>query len=83
MKTVSKSRLKSEMLGIFRDLEKNGGELVVTDRGIPVLKIIPFRGGKRSADEIFASHRGKVRYSGDIMEPLTDSWNSIPDDLPR
>jgi antitoxin (DNA-binding transcriptional repressor) of toxin-antitoxin stability system len=79
MRTISKSRLKAGMLGIFRDIERSGEALVVTDHGQPVLKIVPLKPRKARIDQVFAGHRGKVIYRGDIMEPLTDEW----DDLPR
>ena len=36
---ISKNKLKARMLEIFRELEASGEELIVTDRGKPVLKI--------------------------------------------
>ena len=39
MKRVSKSKLKPNLLKILRDIEKNGDEVIITDRGKPVLKI--------------------------------------------
>ena len=41
MKTISKSRLKAQMLQVFRDIESGGDSLYVTDHGKPVLKIEP------------------------------------------
>jgi prevent-host-death family protein len=43
MKTVSKSQLKARALEYFREVERAGEELVLTDRGKPVLKIVPYR----------------------------------------
>ena len=43
MKKISKSKLKPIMLKIFRNIEKTGEEVIVTDHGRPVLKIIPYR----------------------------------------
>ncbi|MDZ7841258.1 MAG: type II toxin-antitoxin system Phd/YefM family antitoxin [Gammaproteobacteria bacterium] len=40
---VSKSRFKARALEYFRRLEAEDGELIVTDRGKPVLKITRYR----------------------------------------
>ena len=41
--TVSKSRFKAHALALFRQVESTGQELIITDRGRPVLKIVPYR----------------------------------------
>ena len=37
--TVSKSRFKARALHYFREVERTGEDLVITDRGTPVLKL--------------------------------------------
>ena len=73
MITLSKSVLKSKMLEYFRNAEKTGEEIVVTDHRKPVLRIIPIRGGK-SYREIFAPFQGKARYMSSVTEPETAEW---------
>jgi antitoxin (DNA-binding transcriptional repressor) of toxin-antitoxin stability system len=41
--TVSKSRFKARALAYFREVELSGRELVITDRGRPVLRLIAYR----------------------------------------
>ena len=41
MTSISKSKLKANMLRIFRDIEESGEELIVTDHNRPVLRIQP------------------------------------------
>ncbi len=43
MKTVSEKILKSRMTELFREVETTGEELVVTDNGEMVLKIVSYR----------------------------------------
>jgi antitoxin (DNA-binding transcriptional repressor) of toxin-antitoxin stability system len=71
--TISKSKLKSQMLEIFRDLEKGGGEVVVTDRGRPVLRITPFR-EQRSVADIFADVQGSLVFHEDPDAPVEAEW---------
>ena len=39
---VSKSKFKPHALQYFREVEQTGRALVITDRGKPVLKILPY-----------------------------------------
>ena len=41
MITISKSKLKAQMLQIFRKIQKSGEEVIVTDHHRPVLRIQP------------------------------------------
>jgi antitoxin (DNA-binding transcriptional repressor) of toxin-antitoxin stability system len=74
--SISKSKLKAKMLEIFRDLEVDGGELVVTDHGKPVLRIIPFE-QKSSVTDLFKSIQCQVIYLEDIDTPTSDEWTEI------
>lgn len=73
MVVVSKGVLKAKMLEYFRRVEETGEELVVTDSGVPVLRVLPIR-QRRSAAEVFADVRGKVRYHADVLAPTIDEW---------
>ena len=41
--TVSKSQFKARALQFFRQVERTRQPLVITDRGTPVLKLVPYR----------------------------------------
>lgn len=73
MERVSKSALKAKMLEYFRRVEESGEELIVTDNNVPVLRIVPLR-KRRSAAELFADVRGRVRYHEDPLAPTSDEW---------
>ncbi len=77
METVSKSHLKAHMLAIFRRLEREGDTLVVTDRGRPVLKIVPVQSSER-VEEVFADVRGRVALPDDaeLEAPIVDVWDA-------
>ena len=74
--TISKSKLKANMLRIFRELEKNGEELIVTDRGKPTLIIRPIV-EKKSVDEVFADLRGKAIVYEDLDTPTMEDWEAL------
>ena len=72
--TVSKSKLKTHMLRIFREVEQSGDDLVVTDHGKPVLLITPLR-SQQQVETVFADLEGHVGYPEDINSPTTDEWS--------
>ncbi len=74
---MTKSRLKAEMLGVFREIEQTGRELVVTDRGKPVLKVIPLVPRKAGVDKIFKNFRGKVVYRGNVLKSTQSEWKKV------
>lgn len=75
MLTVSKSVLKSKMLGLFRQIQSTGEEIVVTDHNKPVLKITPIQ-NKQNVSDVFADIRGKVTYKHG-HDDTTEEWGDL------
>lgn len=76
MQSISKSKLKANMLRIFRELEDSGEELIVTDRGRPVLRIQPAT-RKKTVEEVFGTIRGGVIYHENINLPTVEEWTDV------
>jgi antitoxin (DNA-binding transcriptional repressor) of toxin-antitoxin stability system len=74
-RTVSKSHLKANMLKIFRELEVNNEELIVTDNNTPVLLITPIK-KTESVDALFGDLRGQVIYHEAIDIPSLEEWET-------
>ena len=73
--TVSKSGFKSHALEYFRQVEKTRRALIITDRGKPVLKVVPF---SEDPEEIFKELRGSVVKYKDPTKPVGESdWESL------
>ena len=73
--TVSKSKFKPKALEYFRRVEETGEEIVITDNGRPVLKIVPFRDAKSDPR---AALRGSVlRYVRPTGPVGTDEWETL------
>ena len=70
---VSKSKLKAKMLSVFRQIERTGEEVIVTDHGKPTLRIARLPQGE-SVDSLFGKHRHAVMYKEDIRKPTTEEW---------
>ena len=73
MPSISKSKLKANMLRIFREIEESGEEWIVTDHNRPVLRIQPIE-QKKTVEEVFGAIQGKVVYREDINTPTIDEW---------
>jgi len=75
MKRISKSKLKPAMLEVFREIENSGADMVVTDRGKPVLLISPY---SEDADAVLNSLRGTVLRYTDPTGPVgSDDWDML------
>lgn len=72
---VSKSAFKPKALAYFRSVQQTGEELIITDHGKPVLKVIPF---VEDIDAALASLRGSVVSYVDPTEPVAEGdWDAL------
>ncbi len=73
--TVSKSRFKSRALEYFRQVENSRKPLIITDRGKPVLKVVPF---SEDPEEILKELRNSVLRYKDPAKPVGESdWEAL------
>jgi len=72
---VSKSQFKPRALEYFRAVQEKGVELIITDRGRPVAKIIPYF---ENPDQALNRLRNTVRKYEDPTEPVgLDEWEAL------
>ena len=72
---ISKSKFKPRVLEYFRQVEKTRKALVITDRGRPVLKILPYAEDPAAA---LKELRGSVLKYDRPTEPVgMDDWESL------
>ncbi len=72
---ISKSKFKPNALKYFREVEKTGKPIIITDRGKPVLKIIPFSDDPESA--LKALRNSVIEYE-DPLEPVgLEDWEAL------
>lgn len=72
---VSKSQFKPRSLEYFRQVEQSKEELVITDRGRPVVKIVPY--AEDAADRLAALRGSVIRYE-DPTEPIEPgAWEAL------
>ena len=73
-RTVSKSRFKAQALEHFRTVERTGQPLIITDRGTPVLKLVPYREDPGAA--LRALRGTVVRYEAPTEPVGEEDWES-------
>ena len=72
---VSKLRFKSRSLEYFRKIETSGEEVIITDHGKPVLKIVPY---SVDPEEALRALRGSVRKYESPSEPVgSEDWDAL------
>jgi prevent-host-death family protein len=65
--TISKSEFKPKALHYFRLVQKSGTEIIISDHGKPVAKIIPY---SDNSEDILKSLRNSVKKYIDPTEPV-------------
>ena len=73
--TISKSQFKPKALEFFRRVQQTGHELVITEHGKPVLKIVPYVEDPEAA---LRALRGSVVAYRDPLEPVgEEDWEAL------
>jgi prevent-host-death family protein len=72
--SVSKSRFKAHALELFRQVERTGKPIIITDRGTPVLTLAPYRADPDTALRML--RESVVRYDAPTNPVATDDWES-------
>jgi len=73
--TVSKSQFKPHALEYFRKIEQTGEELIITDRGRPVLKVSPY---SEDPDQVLRELRDTLLTYEDPTEPVgREDWEAL------
>ncbi len=73
-RTVTKSQFKPHALEYFREVQKTGEAVIITDHGKPVLKVVPYV--EKPADALNAL-RGSVLKYDDPTRPTGEKWKSL------
>jgi prevent-host-death family protein len=72
--TVSKSRFKAQALALFRQVERTGKPIVITDRGTPVLTLAPYRADVDSPLRVL--RESVVKYKSPTKPVAENDWES-------
>ncbi len=73
---ISKSQFKPKALAYFRLVQETGKELIITDRGKPVVKIVPYT---EDPDKELNLLRGTlVKYDNPTDPVGVEDWETLP-----
>ncbi|MFZ5571541.1 MAG: type II toxin-antitoxin system Phd/YefM family antitoxin [Thermodesulfobacteriota bacterium] len=74
-KQISKSQFKPRVLQLFREIERTGRALIITDRGKPVLKIEPY--AEKPSDILKILRNTVIKYEDPTAPVGLDDWESL------
>ena len=79
---MSATEFRAKCLGLIDEVAETGREIVITKRGRPVVRLVPYRWKPRS---LFGMDRGRMEILGDIMAPIEVDWEAgvDPDRVPN
>jgi prevent-host-death family protein len=71
MKYIPAGAFKARCLAVMKQVQSTGETVVVTKRGIPVVKLVP---ADPENNDLFGFMAGKVKILGDIESPIPVDW---------
>jgi len=71
MKQIPAGAFKARCLALMKKVQTTGEPVIVTKRGVPVVKVVPVEAEK---NDIFGFMAGKVKIVGDIESPIPVEW---------
>ncbi len=72
---ISKSKFKPHALKYFRQIEKSGKELIITDHGKPTLKIVPF--SEDPLEALKALRNSVIKYEDPTGTVGLEDWEAL------
>ena len=74
IRTINVTEFRSRCSKLIDDVTASGDEIIITKRGRPIARLIPFRARPES---LFGIDRGNMRILGDIVEPADVEWEAL------
>jgi prevent-host-death family protein len=71
---IPAGQFKARCLQLMDEVAQTGREVVITKRGRPVAKLVPFDGAP--ARDVYGCMGGTVRVLGDLLAPLEEPWEA-------
>jgi prevent-host-death family protein len=74
VRQIAAGEFKAKCLRIMDEISKTGRPMVVTKRGVPVMKLVPIRNGRKKPDDFFGRMKGIIEVVGDLddlIKPVT------------
>jgi prevent-host-death family protein len=72
---VAKSKFKPHALQYFREVERTGKALIITDRGKPVLKIVPY--SEKPSEALRMLRNSVIKYENPTEPVGLNDWEAL------
>lgn len=72
---ISKSQFKPRALEYFRLIEESGETLIITDRGKPVLKVMPYTAN--TEDQLKILRHSVLEYDDPTQPVALEDWKAL------
>jgi prevent-host-death family protein len=76
---IPAGEFKAKCLQLIDDVSAEHIDVVITKRGVPMAKLVPFKEPKKNAFRSVVGRCGPVRVVGDVISPLPEE-DTIPID---
>ena len=76
MQNYMASEFKAKCLKIINEIAETGEGVVVTKRGVPMVKVTPIEDRPKS---MYGVDKGKIKILGDIISPIDVEWDAMKD----
>ena len=85
-RTIKSSEFQAKCLELMDEVAESGEEIVITKRGRPISRLVPYREKQdkreksRDSDNtekpktLLGIYRGKIKFHGDIVAPMPAEW---------
>ncbi len=70
---MAATEFRAKCLGLIDEVAETGREIVITKRGKPVARLVPFREKPKT---LFGLDRGRMKILGDITAPIDVEWEA-------
>jgi len=82
VRQMAAGEFKAKCLAIMDELNETGRPLIITKRGVPVMKAVPIRNAKKKKDDFFGRLKGIVEIVGDpddLINPIfpLEDWDML------
>jgi prevent-host-death family protein len=71
MKAVTAAEFQAQCPQLIKEVMETGAPVVILDNGHPVAQLGPVT---EQAPTLVGAHKGKIRISANILEPIGDEW---------
>jgi prevent-host-death family protein len=71
---IPAGEFKARCLALMDEVQRSGGEYVITKRGVPVARLLPASAERRP---LLGSLKGTATTVGDIVGPVDEPWSAL------